>query len=181
MACKFLAIDSSLANTGIALGYISEDKTIMVTQIYLHESKKTRNKQIRASSDTIRRCREAFEFVHHHISQWNPNVIFAETPSGAQSSAAMKSYGITCQLIATTSPPAIEVTPIEVKVAASGTKTASKDWIINWAHDKFPALKWDKNKDGSLKNKNEHMADAIAIVHAGIKTNEFKRIHKFIG
>lgn len=173
---KFVSIDSSLANTGVAVGSINQAGDITITSISLTETKKSKNKQVRASSDSITRCRQTYDFVDAIIKKEMPTVVFAETPSGSQSAAGMKSYGATCMLIAAISPPPIEVTPIEVKVASFGSKTASKTDMINWAHGLYPDVQWDKNKDGSLKNKNEHMADAIAIAHASVKTDVFKRI-----
>lgn len=173
---KFISIDSSLANTGIAMGVIKSDGLIVMSKIILIETEKTKNKQVRASSDTIARCKQTYEFVHTAIERWAPSVIFVETPSGSQSASGMKSYGATCQLIASVTPDPIQVTPTEVKVGSIGNKTASKKDMINWAHNLYPDLEWDKNKDGTLKNKNEHMADAIAIAHAGINTADFNRI-----
>lgn len=173
---KFISIDSSLANTGVAVGTVDKDGAITITEIHLVSTKKTDNKQIRASSDTISRCRETFEFVQTHIDRVKPHAVFAETPSGSQSSSGMKSYGSTCMLIAALSPPPFEVTPQEVKLASFGKATASKKDMMNWAEALHPDLEWDKNKNGTLKNKNEHMADAIAIAYTAVKTAEFKRI-----
>lgn len=182
---SFVSIDSSLSNTGIAIGQIAinhNDVKILVDAIFLHETVKTTNKQIRASSDSIQRCRSTHEFVHGVLNKLKPNIVFAETPSGSQSANGMKSYGVTCQLLGSITPPPIEVTPIELKKATVGRKSASKTDIINWAYNKYPMLKWQINQTGinkgKLKNKNEHMADAIGVVYAGILTNEFKRMIK---
>lgn len=178
---KFIAIDSSLANTGIALGEIDENKKIQVQAIGLNETTKSKNKQIRASSDTITRGRMTHTFIHSLLESVQPDFIFVETPSGSQSSAGMKSYGMTCQLIAGLNPKPIEVTPDEVKKASVGKKTASKKEMMDWAYNLFPDLEWDINKStGQLKNKNEHMADAVAIVYAGIKTDDFVRVFEII-
>lgn len=174
---KFLSIDSSLSNTGIAAGEIYDK--IIVQHIYLIQTEKTKNKKVRASSDTIARCRTTYDGVHNIIQKFKPDVIFAETPSGSQSASGMKSYGSTCQLIASISPPPIEVTPDEVKKASVGRKDASKKEIIDWAYNLYPALKWRFYK-GNLQAKNEHMADAIAAIFAGIKTDEFKRLMSIV-
>lgn len=176
---KFISIDSSLANTGIAVGTIDSEKNIKVDSIHLHVTEKSKHKQVRASSDTIYRCRSTWNFITDIIKKENPSVIFMETPSGSQSSSGMKSYGATCQLIASLNPSPIEVTPTEVKVASVGNKTASKVDMINWAYNLYPGLNWlwHANK---LQAKNEHMADAIAILYAGISTQEFERIIKII-
>lgn len=177
---RFIAIDSSLANTGVATGEINDEGVPKVTRIELHETKKSKNKQIRASSDAIERCRTTFKFIQDLIESFKPQVIFVETPSGSQSSNAMKSYGATCMLIGAINPPPIEITPIEVKVSTVGKKTASKDEMIAWAIAKYPNLEWHRNPDGSLKNKNEHLADAIAIAYAGVKTNQFNQLKSLI-
>lgn len=176
---KYLSIDASLRFTGIAIGEIESGSNIDVQHIHLCETQKSKNKKIRASSDTIQRCRETYLFVHHLIQEHNPKVIFAETPSGSQSSSAMKSYGTVCALIASINPPPIEVTPIEVKVAYMGSKSASKQAIIEKAVKTYPDLPWYYHGE-KLQNKNEHLADAIAIVHAGILTDQFKQILNFI-
>ncbi len=170
----FLSIDSSLAHTGIALGRIINNK-IHIDAIHLCETTKTKNKQIRASSDTIDRCRQTINFLREHIKTHQPKIIFIETPTGSQSAAGMKSYGATCQLIAAINPAPIQVTAMETKLATGGTKTASKRDIINWAFKLYPQLSWKYYK-GQLQDKNEHMADAIAIAYAGIKLPEFQRL-----
>lgn len=167
-----------MANTGIAAGFI-RDGEVFVEYIKLVQTEKTKNKQVRSSSDTIARCRKTHEFVLEEISTWGPDVIFAETPSGSQSSAAMKSYGITCMLLASITPPPIEVTPIEVKLASVGSKSASKASIIKWASDKYTHLDWHVYR-GKLQGKNEHTADAIGVAYAAIKTNQFKQLQKFL-
>lgn len=175
---RFIAIDSSLSNTGIAVGEIKDGK-VLVEKIMLHSTSKTKNKQIRASSDTITRCRSTHRFVHDIIAKEKPKVIFIETPQGSQNSSAMKSYGATCQLIASLEPDPIEVTPTEVKFAVTGKKEASKTTIINWAIRRYHSLTWEYHH-GKPKNKMEHMADAIAIAHAGIATSDFIRLQKML-
>jgi Holliday junction resolvasome RuvABC endonuclease subunit len=174
---KFVAIDSSLANTGVAIGSIDPLGKPTVHRIALVETEKSKNKQVRASTDTIDRCRQTFKFVDQILKEEKPHVIFVETPQGSQSSAAMKSYGATCQLIASLIPAPIEVTPNEVKMGSVNLATANKTTMINWAHKLYPNLEWFINRStGELQNKNEHLADAIAIVHAGVKTAQFEQL-----
>jgi len=178
---KFLSIDSSLSNTGIAVGTINTEGVIHVGHIYLHETEKTKHKQVRASSDTIARCKSTIQFISQILIDEDPVIIFVETPSGSQSANGMKSYGATCQLIATLTPDPVEVTPMETKLMSVGSKTASKQDIINWAYRAYPNLKdqWFYH-NGKLQAKNEHMADAIAIAWAGVRTSEFKKLMKIL-
>ena len=176
---RFLAIDSSLANTGVAWGEYNKG-VFSVQGVDMVSTEKTKNKSVRASSDTIERCSQTLSFLRKHLNVIEPDVIFVETPSGSQNSSAAKSYGIVCMLIATLSPSPIQVTPIEVKQATVGKKTASKQEMIDWSYSKHPdADGWQLRKGEPLK-KMEHVSDAIAIAYAGIETDEFKRIESFI-
>lgn len=172
---KFLAIDSSLRHTGIAVGFIDSNDNITVELIDLNNTEKSTNKQVRASSDTIDACRQNFKYLKKVIEEYKPQIIFAETPSGSQSSSGMKSYGATCQLLASLEPEIVEVTPHEVKMASVGKKTASKRDMIDWAYERHPGSQWTFFK-GKIKNDNEHMADAICIVYAGIKTRTYSQL-----
>jgi len=176
---RFVSIDSSLANTGIAVGNVGPTGVITIDYIKLHSTSKSKHKQIRASSDAIQRCRSTWQFIKEIINSEKPNVVFMETPSGSQSSAGMKSYGATCQLIASIEPAPIEVTPIEVKVGSVGVKTASKTDMINWAYKLYPNVEWFWHA-GKKQAKNEHMADAIAIAYAATKTQEFERLKSYM-
>lgn len=175
---KFISIDSSLAHTGVAIGFYDSGQ-IRITDISLNSTEKTKNKQVRASSDTIDRCRDTHNFIHNIIVREKPDVIFMETPSGSQSASGMKSYGATCQLIAGIKPAPIEVTPIEVKKASVGSQTASKRQMIDWAHHLYGHVSGWLWHAGKLQDKNEHMADAIAIAYAAVKTQEFERLLKY--
>ena len=176
---RFLSIDSSLANTGIACGEYNEG-VFSVKRIDLMSTEKTKNKSVRASSDTIERCVRTFRFIEDRLNVVKPDIIFVETPSGSQNSSSAKSYGIVCMLIATLSPSPIQVTPIEVKQATVGKKTASKQEMIDWAYAKHPDADGWQLRNGSPLKKLEHCADAIAIAYAGVQTDEFKRLERFL-
>ena len=49
-----------------------------------------------------------------------------------------------------------------------GNKTASKDDVIDWINQRHPDF-LPKKKDGSiLKNKAEHIADALLTIYTGL-------------
>lgn len=176
---RFISIDSSLSNTGVAVGQIKNLDHIDIEYIKLHKTKKSKSKQIRASSDVISRCRSTWEFLSDIIKEHDPHFIFIETPSGSQNASGMKSYGVTCQLIACLEPRAMEVTPMEVKVATVGHQKASKEEMIEWAYKRYSDLQWTFH-NGKLKNDNEHMADAICVAYAAIATTDFIRVFEIL-
>ena len=68
---KFISLDSSLRFTGVAVGFVNILDDIDITSIHLIETKKTKLKQVRASSDTIDRARETYLFVKGLIEKEN--------------------------------------------------------------------------------------------------------------
>lgn len=170
---KFISVDSSLSNTGIAVGRII-DGEIVVDEILLNSSKKKQFNKTNVAIDTIQRCKSSYVFLKAVTKWYKPDVAFVETPSGSQNASSAKSYGSTCQLLGTIRLPTFYVTPKEVKENGVGQEGAEKKEIIDWAYNKFPEIGWHLYR-GELQNKNEHMADAIAIAFAGIKTKEYKK------
>jgi len=168
---RVLSIDPSLRNTALVYSELNDGVVKVIDSVTI-ETEKSKQKQVRASSDLIQRCDVLHRGVQEYIERWNPEIIFVETPSGSQSASGMKNYGVSCYMIATLTPRAIEVTPTEVKKATVGTKTASKHEMIAWAFEKHPEAPWTLRNDFPLA-KQEHMADAIAIIYAGMVTPAF--------
>jgi Holliday junction resolvasome RuvABC endonuclease subunit len=175
---KFLSIDPSLAHTAIVVGELVDGEINLINWIQI-DTEKSKEKSVRSSSDLVSRCSEIYSKVQEVVNQENAKIIFVETPSGSQSYSGALSYAISCYTIATINPSPIQVTPIEVKKLTIGTKTASKVEIINYVHKKFPKfLKTDKN--GNPYKNMEHVADAVCIAEAGLKTKIFNQIKSLI-
>jgi Holliday junction resolvasome RuvABC endonuclease subunit len=146
-----------------------------------------KRKVVRQNSDDLRRARELHEALHEELA--GCTVAFGEIPSGAQHARSALGFGVAIGVLASCKIPLIEVMPVETKLASVGTKTAEKPEIIAWAADMYPEAGWQRyekdtrNKKGALVKKagdlhgdNEHAADACAVIHAGIKTPEFKQL-----
>lgn len=109
-------------------------------------------------------------------------VIFVEVPVGSKSARAMASYGICVGVLGALRAegiPLIEVTATEVKVAFTGNKNATKEEMIAAAvaaypHANFPLFR------GEIAAKAEHMADAIAAIHAGVTTPLFQNLMRLM-
>jgi Holliday junction resolvasome RuvABC endonuclease subunit len=168
---KIVSIDPSLRNTALVYSELTDGVVKVIDSVTI-ETEKSKLKQVRASSDLIHRCDVLHRHVNKFLEKHSPEIIFVETPSGSQSASGMKNYGVSCYMIATLTPRAIEVTPTEVKKATVGTKTASKHEMIAWAFEKHPEAPWTLRNDFPLA-KQEHMADAIAIIYAGMVTPAF--------
>lgn len=174
---KIVGIDISLNNIGICKATIDGD-AINITELLLIQPPKAdiqSKKQVRKNSDDLRRARWLQNNLMLAIQDCQ--IISVEMPFGSQSARAMASYGICVGVLASVKKPMIEVTPAEVKLAGFGVKTATKQEMIAWATDKHPDANW---KMRTLKGKqvltadNEHLADAVGCIYAGMKTEQFK-------
>ena len=175
-----MSLDPSLTNTAVVWGEL-DLKTDKLNQLgyELINTSKTTLKSIRASSDLVRRCRTLNEKLHPLIENYNPSIVFVETPSGSQNYSGAISYAVSCYLIGTINPAPIEVTPLEVKMYSVGKGTASKKEVMNYCLNKFPNFPYELKKDGTLvETKMEHVCDSIAASVAGTKSKEYTQLKK---
>ena len=177
MKIPVLGCDPSLRNWGLASATLDLD-TGMLSDIFLDiaETTKTTNKQLRVNSDDINRC-------HLLASKVIPlaqkaKYVFIEVPVGSQNADSMKSYGVCCGIIGVMQYlgiSVVQVIPSDVKLTFTGKATATKSEMISTAVSLYPNTNWPINKNNkSVKLCAEHMADAIASIHAGVKSQEFQ-------
>lgn len=171
-------IDPSLSNFGLVRGSVDTSTapfTFQLEQIHLEttQAKKAGDKTPK-NMDDIRRARQHYIALQAILS--GVDVVFAEVPIGSRSARAMASYGVCVGLMASIDAHLIRVSPTDVKLAATGNKEASKQDMIQWAVSQYPHAQWlTKKQHGivSLTNANEHMADALAAVFAGLRSDAY--------
>ena len=106
------------------------------------------------------------------------DLIMVEMPVGSQSASGMKAYGICVGILSVVSIPMVHVTASEVKLAGAGNKNATKKAMIDWGVLTYPELNWLQYQ-GRFTNANEHLADALAAIYAGIETDAYKQMKVF--
>lgn len=177
MLIRVAGCDPALRNTGLVKGTLDLDTgEFTIEDLLLIETEATSGKTIRVNSSDLHRAQTLARGIQDFTK--DVSIIFVELPVGSQSSRAMASYGICIGLLSSLSIPLIEVTPIEVKVSLCGSKTATKQQMIDKAHSLYPDAPWlyQKRKgQNELVGKNEHLADSIGTVHAGVNTPQFKQ------
>lgn len=178
---KVAGIDPSLNNTGLARGFFDTKTGVLdIDHISLIETESLSGKTVRKNSDDMRRAAEIVSGIHEFIADCH--IVFAEIPTGSQSARGSFSNGICLGVLGSIGNVGtsfagrlVQVTPTEVKLKSVGSKTAGKAEMIEWAHGLYPDLSWYWYAK-KLQKKNEHMADAIAAINAGIKTDEFRNL-----
>lgn len=175
---RVVGFDPSLQNWGIVLADVDVDTLefkVVDMKITQTESDKKNKKVVRKNSDDLRRAKELYK----QFSEYCKLAKFAmvEVPIGSQSARSMASYGICIGVLSSCQIPMIEVTPTEVKLAGTNIKTATKSEMIESAMKEHPEAKWLYRNSKGAKiplNDNEHLADAIFAIKAGLQTVEFK-------
>jgi Holliday junction resolvasome RuvABC endonuclease subunit len=175
---RILGIDPALRNTGLAvMDYSIETGDLALVNLSIAQTEKSKEgKVVRKSSDDLACARILVKGIASAILLHKPSIIVAEVPTGTQSARGAFSNGICCGVLGSITLPMIEVSPTEVKMATVGSRTASKDDMIQWAVARWPKGVWLTRKlkgEVKLLNDNEHMADACAAVVAGTMTGQF--------
>ncbi|MDC9581922.1 hypothetical protein PSI15_10150 [Xenorhabdus sp. PR6a] len=180
---KIAGIDPSMSNFGVVFGEldITTNQIVKIERMELVQTESGDKKSVRVNSDDLRRASEIWKKVKPIIDQ--AQLVFCELPIGSQSSRAQTSYGICIGVLACIDKPLIQITPIEIKQFVANKKTTTKEEIIEWAVGKHPEAPWLRRKEKGvvkLVNKNEHLADAVAAIHAGIQTDQYRQISTVI-
>ena len=185
MKIPVVGFDPSLTHWGIASGELDLTTGFLDTLILkLIEPEKIDHKQVRQNSEDL--------FVADQLAKpalaaaRAAKAVFVEVPVGSQSARAMASYGVCVGILGAIRAegiPLIEVTATESKLSFTGNKNASKRQMINQAVSLYPSAKFPRYersgksfKKGEIMNTAEHVADAIAAIHAGVSTPMFQNL-----
>lgn len=175
---KAVGIDMAFANMGLAkvnLVISNGGLTIEGEDLALVSTEREDHKAVRKSSDDLRRA----AYLHRNLVSYarDAQIAFAEVPSGSQSASAARALGIAVGVLSSCPVPVVEVSPMEVKklFSPNGKRKVPKTEIIAWAMKQWPALPWLK-RAGKVTLANEHLADAMATIVAGVATPEFQRM-----
>lgn len=181
MIIPVLGLDPSLRNWGLAEGLLDlNDGVLSDLNLTLIETEPDKTKDVRQNSKDLASA-ETLASALFPIAK-KAKIIFVEVPVGSKSAAAMKSYGICVGILGAlraTGAQLIEVNPTEVKQVFTGCKTATKKQMIETALQYYPDANFPRERDkpnGRVIDKAEHVADAIAAIHAGVRTPVFQNV-----
>lgn len=181
MQIPVAGFDPSFTNWGIAEGQLDLDTGYLENvRLEIVSTVKGKAKQVRTNSDDLQRCeelaRKALEVGRRC------KAIFVEVPVGSQNASGMKAYGVVCGILGTLRAEGIqiiEVTPTEVKKTFTGNKNATKEQMIAQAVQLYPDANFPMHR-GQIASKAEHVADALAAIHAGVSTPIFQNLLRIL-
>ena len=177
MIIPVAGFDPSLTHWGIAeaeldlsTGYLSTPNLTLI------EPEKIKAKQVRQNSTDLF-VAEQLAAVVWPIAR-KAKVVFVEVPVGSQSARAMASYGVCVGILGALRAEGIslvEVTAFEVKKTFTGNKNATKQAMIDRALELYPEANFPRQGQRVVA-KAEHVADAVASIHAGVLTPTFQNL-----
>lgn len=174
---KVVGVDPALRNWGVCQATVNvHTLDFTIDDLKLLKTTDEAGKTVRKNSDDLRRAEQLYRGFQEVCE--GAALCIAEVPVGSQSARAMASYGICIGVLSACPIPLIQVMPTEVKVAAIGEKHAAKEEVIEAAVKRFPDASWLRYKRSGkllLANDNEHLADAVFAIAAGIQTTQFKQ------
>lgn len=179
MKIKIVGFDPSMSNWGIAKATLDvQTLEFSVDDLILVETESEAKKGVIKQSDDLRRAR----IVREGMMQACEDASFAisEIPfcNPAGYAGANFNSGLVTGVLASCPIPLIQVFPAEVKQKATGIRSATKEEMIAWAIKRFPDAPWRMR---TLKGKqvptkaNEHLADAVASINAGLDSQQLKQ------
>jgi hypothetical protein len=177
MLINVLGMDPSLKNWGLAEASLCLETGVLASPtLSLVQPMDLAGKQVRVNSNDLHRAEQLAGPVI--AAARKAKAIFVEVPVGSQSARAMASYGICVGILGAVRAlgiSIIEVTASESKLLLAGDKNATKRQMIDRGYELYPDANWPWHA-GKIPDKAEHLADAIAAIHSGVRTPMFQQL-----
>ena len=167
-----LGVDPGLANLGIAVLEIFGTKRQQLRSLKAVQTKPPSKKRrlLQADSDA-ERLRFLLSEINRAIDRFDPIAVVYEAPTGGRSARGIRSLaymiGALVAVCDQRDIPLMSVSPTDVKMSATGMRSASKDLMVASMKDRFPSPLWN----GIAKSKIDHPADALACITCVLKSD----------
>lgn len=179
MKIPVLGMDPSLRHWGLSEAHLDLSNGVLSTPIgSIVEPKDLKGKNIRVNTNDQWLAEQLAGPVLEACQK--AKCIFVEVPVGSQSARAMASYGVCVGILGAVRAlgiPYIQVSPDENKRVFTGNKGATKKQMISKLIEFYPDIILPQGQTkGSIGDKSEHIADATAAIHSGVRTSEFQTL-----
>lgn len=163
--------DPSLNNFGMVKGvYDTDSKGFIMEQMNLLSPSLPKTKSMLVNARDYQTASLLSKGLNEFLGDCE--MVFVELPTGSKSARSAASYGMCLGIFGSFTHPIIVTSAREAKYLATGNSKATKKEMIQWATNKYPNASWLRQGQ-RITNANEHLADALASVEAGIRTYHF--------
>jgi crossover junction endodeoxyribonuclease RuvC len=174
-----LGIDPGFASIGYAVVSLHSTGESVIEADVFHTSKSNRKLRVRSADDNFRRTQEFSRFLRHLVEHHRVDAICAEAMSFPRSSSVAAKMALTWGVLGTMAElfnrPVLSASPIEIKAAVCGTKTASKEDIISTLTARYECAAALEHLPMSQR---EHACDAIGAVVACLHTDVLQMVRQ---
>lgn len=175
-----VGLDISFRSTGVVSVTIGDDNSALLSSCFVIETEKnSTSEKVSATVDNIRRAQKIYRELHEFLSEAKPDVIVVESQSWPRnSSSALKmalAWGAIAPLLEGI--PLIEVSPQDIKMLATGSRSASKQDVQKGVLNLVPSSAWVKQVVASqirTEGLQEHCYDALGAVLAAQRTEKYQ-------
>lgn len=183
MKIPVVGFDPSLTNWGIAEAVLDLEDGFLSTPVLsvIQPKDGDGKKQVRRNSLDLQRAEELAHAAT--AAAQRAKVIFVEVPHGGMSVRSNMSRGVVLGVLGSLRANGYEIIEIsaeENKKIFTGSKTATKEQMIGKALELYPDANWPLHAGKISASKAEHMADAVAAIHAGVQTPVFQNLMRLI-
>lgn len=180
-----MGIDPGLANMGVgvvALKRLEGEEILSVMVLSTRPEKKKKN--VRQSSDLVRRTRELASRLATVVDAYSPRVIAVEAvsyPRNAASAAkTAMSWGVLCSIAERNNIPLVQASPKDIKKAVCGKQTASKIDVQDSLTERYPEA-FSVFLASYPKMQHEHGFDAVGSVVACMDSDVIRMARGMVG
>lgn len=172
-------MDPSLRNWGLASATLDLESGVLSDPVLslVRTGDEPKKKQVRQNSMDLESAEVLARGVFEAVD--NAKAVFVEVPHGSQSASGMKGYGVCIGILGALRSKGIQIIEVseqESKKIFAGKRTATKEEMIQVARELYPNSNWPMHQGSLSAAKAEHMADAIAAIHAGVRTPMFQNL-----
>lgn len=173
MQIRVLGIDPGFSSLGWSVWVATKQDLDPALCGVIKTEKAQRKVQLRASEDNIQRAQSIYNELDDIINNKAIRLICTETMSWPRNAGVVAKMGIVWGVISSVACrygiPIIQASPVDIKLAMTQDKKASKEKMIEWVKMVFPNLEFPKQE-----TLHEHCADAVAAVWACRHSQLFK-------
>ena len=176
---KLIGIDPSTRNIGLAFAdYCPVSK--ILAPYYITTVRTSDYKDNKINEKVLYRFQDAAKAIDLELAKnlrldgTQKIKIFTELPHGSKDNNSAISLAFSCCISGYTNLNIRDINPVsakEVKIAATGRRDAEKKDMIEAMFTAYPNLNWNL-RNGYPMMKDEHQADALATLLAGLKRYE---------
>ncbi|TXH57453.1 MAG: hypothetical protein E6Q97_04430 [Desulfurellales bacterium] len=175
-----IGLDIAFVNTGVVSVHVDENNQVLLNSCYVIETEKNQtSEKVSSTLDNVRRAQIIHEGLRETLDEVRPVAVIVESMSWPRNAASAIKMAMAWGAIAPLlkNYPVIEVSPQDIKLLATGKRSATKQEVERGVLNLLPSSAWARDvvethvQKASLR---EHCYDALGAVLAAQRTEKYR-------